>query len=109
LETSVAKKKANLTKSVTRVVRRPKIETGTGGTLGEFQLRLPDGMLDKLAGAAMANLRSLNDEIVYRLSQSLQRDEMQKLSDRLTAQGDRLATFEGDIAAIVAQLKLRDD
>ena len=34
---------------------------------------------------------------------------MQKLSDRLKAQGDRLAKFEGDIAAIVARLRLRDD
>jgi hypothetical protein len=105
----VAKKTANSTKSVTRVVRRQKKETGTSGTPGEFQLRLPDGMRDKLAEAAMANLRSLNDEIIDRLSQSLERDEMQKLSDRLKAQGDRLAKFEGDIAAIVAQLRLRDD
>jgi hypothetical protein len=61
------------------------------------------------AEVAMANLRSLNDEIIHRLAQSLERDEMQKLSDRLKAQGDRLARFEGDIAAIVAQLRLRDD
>ena len=105
----MAKKQANPPKSVARVVRRPRKETGTGSTSGQFQLRLPDGMRDKLAEAAMANLRSLSDEIIHRLAQSLERDQMQKLSDRLKAQGDRLVKFEGDIAAIVAQLRLRDD
>ena len=105
----MAEKKGNPPKSVARVVRRTKKETGPGGTSGQFQLRLPDRMRDKLAEVAMANLRSLNDEIIHRLAQSLERDEMQKLSDRLNAQGDRLAKFEGDIAAIVAQLRLRDD
>jgi len=105
----VAEKKANPPKSVARAARRTKKETGPGGTSGQFQLRLPDRMRDKLAEVAMANLRSLNDEIIHRLAQSLERDEMQKLSDRLNAQGDRLAKFEGDIAAIVAQLRLRDD
>ena len=53
--------------------------------------------------------RSLNDEIIHRLAQSLERDEMQKLSGRLKAQGDRLAKFEGEIASMVEQLRLRDD
>ena len=105
----MAKKKIAPPKSVTRVVRRPRKETGTGGASGEMQLRLQDGMRDKLAEAATANLRSLNEEIIHRLAQSLEREEMQKLSDRLKAQGDRLAKFEGDIATIVAQLRLRDD
>jgi hypothetical protein len=34
---------------------------------------------------------------------------MQRLSDRLKAQSDRLATFEGEIASMVEQLRLRDD
>jgi hypothetical protein len=34
---------------------------------------------------------------------------MQKLSGRLKAQGDRLAKFEGEIASMVEQLRLRDD
>ena len=106
-ESSVAKKKTNPSKSVTRV--RIKKATGTGGTSDQFQLCLPEGMRDKLAEAAMANGRSLNGEIIHRLTQSLERDEMQKLSDRLKAQGDRLAKFEGEIAAIVEQLRLRDD
>jgi hypothetical protein len=81
--------------------------TGTGRTSDRFQLRLPEGMRDKLVEAA--NGRSLNDEIIQRLTQSLERDEMQKLSDRLKAQGDRLAKFEGEIASMVEQLRLRDD
>jgi hypothetical protein len=64
-------------------------------------------MRDKLVGAADG--RSLNDEIIQRLAQSLERDEMQRLSDRLKAQGDRLAKFEGEIASMVEQLRLRDD
>ena len=66
-------------------------------------------MRDKLVEAAMANGRSINDEIIDRLTQSLERDEMQRLSDRLKAQGDRLAKFEGEIASMVEQLRLRDD
>jgi hypothetical protein len=57
----------------------------------------------------MANGRSFDDEIVHRLTQSLERDERHKLSDRLKAQGDRLERFEGEIAAIIEQLKRRDD
>jgi hypothetical protein len=107
-ETSVAKKKAALPKSATDVAPpRIKKATGTSRTSDRFALRLPEGMRDKLVEAA--NGRSLNDEIIQRLTQSLERDEMQKLSDRLKAQGDRLAKFEGEIAAMVEQLRLRDD
>ena len=66
-------------------------------------------MRDKLVEAATANGRSINEEIIDRLTQSLERDEMQRLSDRLKAQGDRLATFEGEIASMVEQLRLRDE
>jgi plasmid stability protein len=104
---SVAKKKATLPKSATVVAPRIKKATGTGRTSDRFQLRLPEGMRDKLVEAAKG--RSLNDEIIQRLTQSLERDEMQKLSDRLKAQGDRLAKFEGEIASMVEQLRLRDD
>jgi hypothetical protein len=106
-ETSVAKKKVTLPKSATDVAPRIKKATGTGRTSDRFQLRLPEGMRDELVEAA--NGRSLNDEIIQRLTQSLERDEMQKLSDRLKAQGDRLAKFEDEIAAMVEQLRLRDD
>lgn len=81
--------------------------TATVRAADRLQIRLPEAMRDKLVEAA--NGRSLNDEIIQRLTQSLERDEMQKLSDRLKAQGDRLAKFEGDIAAMVEQLRLRDD
>jgi plasmid stability protein len=105
-ETSVAKKKSTLPKSATDVAPRIKKTTGTGRTSDRIQIRLPEGMRDKLVEAA--NGRSLNDEIIQRLTQSLERDEMQKLSDRLKAQGDRLAKFEGEIAAMVEQLRLRE-
>jgi plasmid stability protein len=108
-ETSVAKKKATLPKSATDVAPRIKKTTGTGRTSDRIQLRLPEGMRDKLVEAAMANGRSISDEIIDRLTQSLERDEMQRLSDRLKAQSDRLATFEGEIASMVEQLRLRDD
>ncbi|MCK1515578.1 Arc family DNA-binding protein [Bradyrhizobium sp. 190] len=103
----MAKKKATLPKSATDVAPRIKKATGTSRTSDRFQLRLPEGIRDKLVEAA--NGRSLNDEIIQRLTQSLERDEMQKLSDRLKAQGDRLAKFEGEIASMVEQLRLRDD
>ncbi|HVQ73027.1 MAG TPA: Arc family DNA-binding protein [Bradyrhizobium sp.] len=103
----MAKKKATLPKSATDAAPRPKKVTATGRTPDRVQLRLPEGMRDKLVEAA--NGRSLNDEIIQRLAQSLERDEMQKLSDRLKAQGDRLAKFEGEIASMVEQLRLRDD
>ena len=105
----MAKKKATLPKSATPVARRIKKATATGRTADRVQLRLPDGMRDKLVEAAMANGRSISDEIIDRLTQSLERDEMQRLSDRLKAQSDRLATFEGEIASMVEQLRLRDE
>jgi hypothetical protein len=96
-------------KSVTRMTPQPKKRTQTGSAPGQSRLDLPGGMRDRLAAAGMANGRSLTDEIIHRLAQSLERDEAQKLSDHLRAQGDRLAKFEGDIAAIVEQLRLRDN
>ena len=103
----MAKKKATLPKSVTPAAPRAKKATATGRPPDRVQLRLPEGMRDKLVEAADG--RSLNDEIIQRLTQSLERDEMQKLSDRLKEQGDRLAKFEGEIASMVEQLRLRDD
>ena len=105
--------KANPTKSVTHVTARrleSKIATGTCGTSDRFQLRLPDGMRHQLAEAATANGRSLNDEIIHRLTQSLERDGMQKkLSQHLKTQGDHLAKVEQEIAALVQQLRQSDD
>jgi plasmid stability protein len=105
----MAKKMATSPKSAKDVAPRAKKATGTGRTSDRLQFRLPEGMRDKLVEAAMANGRSISDEIIDRLTQSLERDEMQKLSDRLKAQSDRLATFEGEIAIIVEQLRLRDE
>jgi hypothetical protein len=105
----IAKKTAKPPKSVTRVTPRARKKAQTDSTSGQSGLHLPEEMRDKLAEAAMANGRSLTDEVIYRLARSLERDETQQnLSDRLKAQGDRLAKFEGDIAAMVEQLRLRD-
>jgi hypothetical protein len=73
-----------------------------------LQLRLPEGMRDRLVEAATANGRAIGDEIIDRLAQSLERDEMQRLSDRLKAQSERLASFEGELASMVEKLRLRD-
>jgi len=62
-------------------------------------------MRDKIAEAATANGRSLNDEIIHRLTQSLERDEMKKLSDHLKTRDDRLAKVEEKIAALVEQFR----
>ena len=109
----MAKKKANPAKSVTHVTAQrleSKIATGTGGTSDRFQLRLPDGMRHQLAEAATANGCSLNSEIVHRLTQSLERDGVQKkLSQHLKTQGDHLAKVEQEIAALVQQLRQGDN
>jgi hypothetical protein len=106
-------KKATPTKSVTSKATRPlesKKATGPGKASDEFWLRLPDEMLEKLAEAATANGRSLNDEIVYRLMQTLEREgTRKKLSDSLKARDDRLANVEKELASLVQQLRPRDD
>jgi hypothetical protein len=106
-ETSVASK-ATLPETA-EVAPRTKKAAGTGRTSDRLQFRLPEGMRDKLVEAATVNGRSIGDEVIDRLAQSLERDEMQRLSDRLKAQSDRLATFEGEIASMVEQLRLRDE
>jgi hypothetical protein len=106
-------KKATPTKSVTSKTTRPtesKKATKVGRTSDQFRLHLPDEMREKLAEAAMANGRSLNDEIIYRLMQTLEREgTRKKLSDSLKSQGNRLANVEKEIANLVEQLRLRDD
>lgn len=108
-ETRVARKKAELPEPVTQVARPAKKAAGAGKSPDRLQFRLPEGMRDRLTEAATANGRSLNEEIIDRLTQSLERDAVQKLSNRLKAQGDRLATFEGEIASIVERLRPRDE
>ena len=82
--------------------------TAPGRTSDRVQLRLPEGMRDKLAEAATGNGRTISEEIIDRLAQALAHDEMQRLSERLKAQSDRLANFEGEIASMVERLRLRD-
>jgi hypothetical protein len=103
----VARKKAEPPKSSKQVAARPiKSKKATDATLDRFQLRLPDGMRNKLAEAAIGNGRSLDSEIIYRLAKSLEREENQKkLSDHLKVKENRLAKVEGEIAALVEQLR----
>jgi len=103
----VARKKAEPPKSNKRVAARPtKSKKATGATSDQFQFRLPDGMRNKLAEAAMGNGRSLDGEIIHRLAKSLEREENQrKLSDHLKVKENRLAKVEGEIAALVEQLR----
>jgi plasmid stability protein len=92
----------------TDVVPRTRKVAAPGKTSDRLQLRLPEGMRNKLVEAAAANGRTIGDEIIDRLTQSLERDEMQRLSDRLKAQSDRLASFEGELASMVEKLRLSD-
>lgn len=43
----------------------------------KFMLRMPDGMRDRIAEAAKVNGRSMNAEIVHRLSESFAETAMQ--------------------------------
>jgi hypothetical protein len=108
-EMCVARKKADTPESATQAAPRIKTAAATGKISDRLQFRLPEGMRDKLVEAAAANGRTLNEEIIDRLTQSLERDAVQKLSNRLKAQGDRLATFEGELASIVERLRPRDE
>lgn len=105
----MARKKADTPESVPPAAPRIKKAAVTGKTSDRLQFRLPEGMRDKLVEAATANGRTLNEEIIDRLTQSLERDKIQQLSNRLKAQGDRLATFEGELASIVERLRPRDE
>jgi Arc-like DNA binding domain len=108
-ETRVARKKADIPEAATQVASRTSKTAEAGKASDRVQFRLPEGMRDKLVEVATANGRTLNEEIIDRLTQSLERDGIQKLSDRLKAQGDRLATFEGELASIVERLRPRDE
>jgi plasmid stability protein len=105
----VARKKETVPEPVGPAAPPVKKAAAIGRTSDRVQLRLLEGTRKKLLEAATANGRSLNDEIIDRLTQSLERDEIKKLSDRLKAQGDRLATFEGELASIVERLRPRDE
>ena len=108
-EMRMARKQADTPESATQAAPRIKTASATGKISDRLQFRLPEGMRDKLVEAAAANGRTLNEEIIDRLTQSLERDAVQKLSNRLKAQGDRLATFEGELANIVERLRPRDE
>ena len=63
-------------------------------TSDKFILRLPDGMRDDLKRIAKANGRSMNSEIIERLSASLKGDdERRSLLDDLRVRLDRLEKY----------------
>lgn len=47
----------------------------------KFIIRLPEGMRDRIAGAAKANGRSMNAEIVQRLEDSFARQAVDAVAD----------------------------
>lgn len=105
----MARKRAETSEPITSATPATKKAAVVGRAPDRLQFRLPEGMREKLVEAAAANGRSLNEEIVDRLTQSLEREKMQALSNRLKAQSDRLATFEGELASIVERLRPRDN
>ena len=105
----MARKKETAPEPVTPAAPPIKKPAATGRISDRVQLRLREATRNKLLEAATVHGRTLHEEIVDRLTQSLERDEIQKLSDRLKAQGDRLATFEGELASIVERLRPRDE
>lgn len=60
----------------------------TGRESEKFNLRLPDGMRDRIAEAAKVNNRSMNAEIVARLTASFEDSD---LDERMTRIEESLA------------------
>lgn len=50
-----------------------------------FQVRMPPGLRDRIAAAAKANGRSMNAEIVHRLSESLEDSAITKMLNEFDA------------------------
>lgn len=71
----------------------------------KFVVRLPDGMRERIAAAAEAAGRSMNAELVKRISESFppvedeliarRRDELKVLSKALDAADERILAFKG--------------
>ena len=79
-----------------------------------MQVRLPEGLRRQLVGAAEANARSLNSEILWRLGQSFGPQE-QRLVDqseleekRETEFRERLLQNEETIRTIVAGMRKKE-
>lgn len=58
-------------------------------TADKFVVRLPDGMREKIAEIAKDNHRSMNSEIIDRLTLSIEQDEQGDLTVRTLAQVTR--------------------
>lgn len=60
----------------------------------KFVLRLPDGMRDRIKAAADANSRSMNAEIVARLSATLADPRFERIPDTVVDLVKRLERLE---------------
>lgn len=67
-------------------------EKNTGRESDKFMLRLPEGMRDKIAEAAKANGRSMNSEIIARLSSAEAMSPLQALDAIVLLTQDRART-----------------
>lgn len=59
------------------------LSSSTGRDSEKFNLRLPDGMRERIAQAAKANNRSMNSEIVARLEASFSEGGIDELAREL--------------------------
>jgi predicted DNA-binding protein len=64
----------------------------TGRDSEKFNLRLPDGMRERIADAAKENGRSMNSEIIARLEASFDEGGLSERFSELEKRLDRLAT-----------------
>ena len=63
-----------------------------------LQVRMTEGLRRKLAGAAEKNGRSLNAEILWRLGQTLEKEERKKQDDEI------LETLSPEVRASIEKL-----
>jgi hypothetical protein len=70
----------------------------------KFELRFPDGMRDQLYRLAEANGRSANSEIIERLRQSIEYDNLKSFRDLVEDQ-DILRTEVAGVRRMVEKLK----
>ena len=75
--------------------------------LDKFVLRLPDGLRDKIGGAARANKRAMNAEIVSRLETSFLAGErpipgvaQSPVEASISALGDQLLQLRSEVAEV---------
>lgn len=83
------------------------MNAGTGRASDQFNLRLPDGMRDRIAEAAKASGRSMNAEIVARLESSFtsegelsaMRAALEKNSEAIRLHAERIEALARKVGA----------